>query len=127
MKALRNPLANAHNHGSAGDGTHHWWSQRFSAILLVPLTLWLVWALASLAGADYVAASAWLAAPWNTAMAILFVVAAFYHGRLGLQVVIEDYVHNRSIEMALHVLVAIAAIVGGLVAVIAILSVAFGG
>lgn len=125
MKALRNPLANAHNHGAAGNGVDHWWSQRFSAILLIPLTLWLVWALSVLAGADYATARSWMAAPWNTAMAILFVVAAFYHGRLGLQVVIEDYVHHRATELALQVLVAIAAIVGGLLSVVAILNVAF--
>lgn len=127
MKALRNPLANAHNHGAAGEGVDHWWSQRFTAILLVPLTLWLVWAIGVLAGAEFEAARTWLAAPWNTAMALLFVLASFYHGRLGLQVVIEDYVHHRATEVALQVLVAAAALVGSLLAVVAILKVAFSG
>ncbi len=125
MKSLRNPIANAHNHGAAGEGVAHWWSQRFSAILLVPLTLWLVWALSVLAGADFEGAREWLAAPWNTTMAILFVVASFYHGRLGLQVVIEDYVHHRPTEMALHLLVSIGAVVGGLLSIIALLNIAF--
>lgn len=127
MKALRNPLANAHNHGAAGDGVDHWWSQRFSAILLVPLVLWLVWALSVLAGADYERATAWLASPWNAAMSILFVLASFYHGRLGLQIVIGDYVHHRAIEVALQVVVAAAAIFGALIAVVSILGVAFSG
>lgn len=127
MKAFRNPLATAHNHGAAGSGVEHWWSQRFSAILLIPLTVWLVWALVVLAGADYAEARAWLAAPWNTAMAILFVLASFYHGRLGVQVVIEDYIHHRVVELGLQVLVAITALIGGLAAVLAILKVAFGG
>lgn len=127
MKEFRNPLAIAHNHGAAGSGVEHWWSQRLSAILLVPLTAWLVWALIVLSGADYGQARAWLSAPWNASMAILFIVTSFYHGRLGVQVVIEDYVHHRALELGLQVLVAITALIGGLAAVMAILKVAFGG
>ncbi len=123
---LRNPLANAHNHGAAGDGVSHWWSQRFTAILLALLTVWLVYALASLVGADHAAASQWLSSPFNAAMAILFVVTSLYHGKLGLQVVIEDYIHQRFAEVSLQVLVKLATIIGGLLAVIAILKVAFG-
>ncbi|MDT8449227.1 MAG: succinate dehydrogenase, hydrophobic membrane anchor protein [Wenzhouxiangellaceae bacterium] len=123
---FRNPLALAHNHGSAGSGVEHWWAQRFTAILLIPLTFWLVWTLAVLAGAEYQTARDWIAAPWNAAMAILLVGATFYHAKLGLQVVIEDYVDRRGIEIALHVLVSIAALVGAVVSTIAILGVAFG-
>ncbi len=124
MKALRNPMALARNHGSAGSGVEHWWAQRFSAILLVPLTVWLVWGLTVLAGADHAAASAWLAAPWNAAMAVLLVAASFYHARLGMQVVIEDYVHHRALEVTLQVLVAAAALVGSVVGILSILKVA---
>jgi succinate dehydrogenase / fumarate reductase membrane anchor subunit len=123
---LRNPLANAHNHGAAGDGVAHWWAQRFSAILLIGLTVWLVLAISSVAGASHEEVSAWLASPFNAAMAILFVVTAIYHSKLGLQVVIEDYVHQRAAEVGLQLLVKISAIVGGLLAVMAILKVAFG-
>jgi len=124
MSALRNPLERAINHGSGGSGVHHWWAQRFSAILLVPLTIWLVWTLAVLAGADYAAARAWIAAPWNAAMALLLVGATFYHARLGVQVVIEDYVHRRGLEVTLQILVASAALAGAVVSMIAILKVA---
>ncbi|MEE4295407.1 MAG: succinate dehydrogenase, hydrophobic membrane anchor protein [Wenzhouxiangella sp.] len=123
---LRNPLANAHNHGAAGDGVAHWWSQRFSAILLIGLTIWLVLAISSVTGASHSEVVQWLGSPFNAAMAILFVVTAIYHSKLGLQVVIEDYVHQRAAEVALQLLVKIAAIVGGLLAVMAILKVAFG-
>lgn len=126
MNNLRNPLARAHNHGAAGDGVGHWWAQRFTAIVLVPLTAWLVWALFTLVGADHATASAWLGRPWNAAMAILFVGAAFYHTKLGLQVVVEDYVHHRPSEVALQLLVTIGTIVGGLVSAIAILKLAIG-
>jgi succinate dehydrogenase / fumarate reductase membrane anchor subunit len=127
MSRLRNPLADAHNHGAAGDGVGHWWAQRFSAILLVILTAWLLWALTALVGADHAAASAFLAHPFHAAMGILFVVTAFYHGQLGLQVVIEDYIHHHGWELALMVTVKAAALFGGLLAVIAILKLALGG
>jgi succinate dehydrogenase / fumarate reductase, membrane anchor subunit len=123
---LRNPLANAHNHGAAGDGVSHWWAQRFSAILLVLLTVWLVYALTSLVGVDHATASAWMASPFNAAMAILFIVTSIYHAKLGLQVIIEDYIHHRVSEVALLVLIKILSIIGGLLAVIAILKMAFG-
>lgn len=123
---LRNPLANAHNHGAAGDGVAHWWSQRFSAILLIGLTVWLALAISSVAGASHAEVSSWLGNPFNAAMAILFVVTAIYHSKLGLQVVIEDYVHQRAAEVALQLFVKVSAIVGGLLAVMAILKVAFG-
>jgi len=127
MKALRNPLERAINHGSAGSGVEHWWAQRFSAILLIPLTVWLVWTLVVLAGADYTTARDWIAAPWNAAMAVLLVGATFYHARLGVQVVIEDYVHSRPLEVTLQIVVATAALIGTIVSVIAILKVAFAG
>lgn len=124
MKTFRNPLERAHNLGAAGSGVGHWWSQRFSAILLVPLTVWMVWSLLVLVGADYAAARAWIAAPWNAAMALLLVGATFHHARLGLQVVIEDYVHHRTTEVVLQVVVAAAALVGAVVSALAILRVA---
>ncbi|NBD95914.1 MAG: succinate dehydrogenase, hydrophobic membrane anchor protein [Gammaproteobacteria bacterium] len=126
MTQLRNPLERAHNHGSAGDGVGHWWAQRFSAILLVVLTAWLVWALATLVGADHATAGAFLAHPFNATMAILFLTTGFYHGQLGLQVVIEDYIHHRALEVGLLVAVKALAVFGGLLAALAILKLALG-
>jgi len=126
MSLLTNPLKRARNHGSAGSGVHHWWAQRFSAILLIPLTLWMVWSLALLSGADYAAAVRWISAPWNAAILLLLIGATFYHARLGLQVVIEDYVHHRPSELALQVLVTSGALVGGLVSAVAVFKVALG-
>jgi len=127
MKVLRNPLAVAHNHGSAKSGVDHWWAQRFSAILLIPLTAWLFWSLTVLVGADHATARAWLAAPWNATMALLLVGSTFYHARLGMQVVIEDYVHHRGVELALQIAVAFGALIGAVVSALAILKVALGG
>lgn len=126
MNQLRNPLERAHNHGSAGDGVGHWWAQRFSAILLVLLTAWLVWALTALVGADHAAAGAFLAHPFHAAMAILFVTTGFYHGQLGLQVVVEDYIQGRALAVFLLVAIKALAIFGGLLAVLAILKLALG-
>jgi succinate dehydrogenase / fumarate reductase, membrane anchor subunit len=123
---LRNPLANAHNHGSAGHGLSHWWAQRFSAIGLVLLTLWLLWVLGSLVGAQHAEAAALLGHPFHAAMAIVFVVAGIYHGQLGLQVVIEDYFDNQIVEMTALIAVRLLSIFGGLLAVIAILKLALG-
>lgn len=123
---LRNPLATAHNHGAAGDGVGHWWAQRFSAILLIGLTAWLVWALTVLVGASHAEATEWLGRPFHAAMAILFTLTSIYHAKLGLQVVIEDYVHQRLLEVALQLGVKILSIVGAVLAVVAIMTVAFG-
>jgi succinate dehydrogenase / fumarate reductase membrane anchor subunit len=127
VNGFRHPLERARNHGAAGSGVDHWWKQRFTSILLVPLMVWLVWSLMLLSGADYAAARAWMSSPWNATMALLLVASMFYHARLGVQVVIEDYVHHRATEVVLQVLVAAAALVGGLVSAVAILKVAFGG
>lgn len=124
MSRYRNPLQRARNRGAAGSGVEHWWAQRFSAILLVPLTVWLVWSLSVLAGADFAAARGWIAMPWNSAMALLLIGAMFYHARLGVQVVIEDYVHHRSLEVTLQVLVAVAALAGAVIAGISVLQIA---
>ncbi len=124
--SLRTPLANARNHGSAGDGVAHWWAQRFSAIAMIGLVAWLVWALLSVAGASHAEAAAWLGQPFNASMAILFSLVSIYHSRLGLQVIIEDYVHQRGVELALQIVIKLAALLAAALAVMAILKVALG-
>lgn len=126
MTEFRHPLKQALHHGAAGSGVGHWWAQRFSAILLVVLTVWLICALTQLSGADHAAASAFLAHPFHATMAILFVAAGFYHGQLGLQVVVEDYVHHRATEMFLLILIKALALFGGLLGILAILKLALG-
>ena len=123
--SLRTPLAKARNHGSAKDGVHHWWQQRLSAIILIPLTLWLVYAIAILNGQDFDSVRAWLAQPWNTVAALLLNLALFYHGQLGIQVVIEDYIHTRWLEVSLQITVKLAALVLAVMGSLAILRIAF--
>jgi len=103
--SLRTPLARVRHLGSAKDGTHHWWMQRVTALALLPLTLWFVISVIGLAGADHAAVAAWAGHPLSATLLVLLLVATFYHAVLGLQVVIEDYVHDRVARTALLLLV----------------------
>src|SRR3546814_16387290 len=101
--STRTPIGRIRGLGSAKAGTQHWWVQRVTAVALIPLTLWFVVALITLAGADHAAATAWLASPVTAVLMMLLVVATFHHMQLGLQVIIEDYVHREGWKLALIV------------------------
>lgn len=90
---FKNPVARAKGLGSAKEGSHHWIAQRLTALGNLPLVLWMIWSLASLKDASHADASAFLAQPVNAILAALLVVSVTLHARLGLQVVVEDYVH----------------------------------
>lgn len=121
--SLRTPLGKAIGLGSAQSGAHHWWMQRVTAVALIPLALWFVWSLMSLLGADQAIVQAWIRQPINAALLMALVIAMFYHAQLGLQVVIEDYVHTGWLEISLQILVKFAAIIGALICTFAIVSV----
>jgi succinate dehydrogenase / fumarate reductase membrane anchor subunit len=112
--------------GSAKSGSHHWWHQRLTAGSNLLLVTWLVVSLFRLPLWDYRALVLWLSSPWASVPLILAVISAFYHLRLGLQVVIEDYQHDFSRVIAL-VLLNFYAIGGAALAIFAILKVAFQG
>ena len=124
---LEHPLARVIGKGSAKTGVEHWWLQRLTAIALVPLTLWVVVLLLKTQGIDYGTARAVIASPLNAALLACWVVAVLWHAQLGLQVVIEDYIHNPWMEFTAHVAVKLAALLGVAVSVIAILKVVTGG
>lgn len=90
--ARRTPLARARGLGASGSGTAHWWAQRATAAALVPLALWLVASLAARAGSGHAEVAEWIARPWTATALVLLLAAAFHHLKLGMQVVIEDYV-----------------------------------
>lgn len=125
--SLRSPLARVRGLGSAKEGSHHWWVQRTTAVALVPLTIWFVSSVLSLAGAEHAAVVAWLSSPWAATFMVLLIVATFHHMQLGLQVVIEDYVHNEGAKMASLLAMKAVVVVLGLVAVLSVLKIAFGG
>ncbi|MDO1527425.1 succinate dehydrogenase, hydrophobic membrane anchor protein [Fulvimonas sp. R45] len=125
-KDLRNPLKRARGLGSAQSGVGHWWTQRVTAAALVLLGLWFVATVLSLLHADFATAKAMVTKPWNALLLILFVVTMFWHAVLGLQVVIEDYVHTRWKEVVLLVAIKFLAVLGALAGVLAVLRIALG-
>ena len=124
---LRTPLKNVRGIGSARGGTHHFIVQRVTAVALVPLTLWFVWLALSLMHLDYAAARALIGHPCNAVLMIAFIVATFWHAQLGLQVVIEDYVHTRGLEVASQIAVKFLAVLGALASTLAVVRIALAG
>lgn len=125
--SMRSTLGKVRHLGSAKEGVHHWWMQRLTALALVPLVIWFVISVAGLAGMDHAAAVAWISSPAVAITLVLLIAATFYHAQLGLQVVIEDYLHNEGVKLAVLIAVKFAAIVLGVAATFAVLKIAFGG
>ncbi len=124
---LRTPLGQARGLGSAKDGSSHARATIVTAVALVPLSLWLVYSLIHLAGADYADFAAWLKLPLNASLMILSVLMITYHAQLGVQMVVEDYVHC---EIAKSLSVIASKIIAAFLAVfmtVSILKVAVGG
>lgn len=127
MADTRSASARVRGLGSAHEGVKHWWLQRVTALLLIPLLIWFVIGLVIHTGADRAAAIAWLGHPVTYGLMLVLLGAAFWHGALGLQVVIEDYVHTEWRKIAL-ILLAKAACLGLLVAAyISLTMIAFTG
>ena len=91
---IRTPLARARGLGSAKEGTTHFWRQRVTGVANIFLVILLTWVLVKLAGADYATVKATLKNPLVSLLLLLFVISGVIHMRLGMQTVIEDYVHS---------------------------------
>ena len=123
---LRSPLGRAIGLGSAKEGVGHWWAQRVTALALVPLALWFVIAIVELAGADRALFVDWVRQPLPGVFLVLLMIATFYHGALGLQVVIEDYVENETVRFGLLIVMRLAAIVFAVRGIFAVLKLSLG-
>jgi succinate dehydrogenase / fumarate reductase, membrane anchor subunit len=123
---LRTPLANARGLGSAKQGTEHFWHQRLTAVVLVPLTLWLTTSFFMLSASDHNTILTWINSPSNTVLLLVFIISAFYHGQLGVRVVIEDYIHSEWQKISCLILVNILVVLTGLVSVLAVLKIFLG-
>jgi succinate dehydrogenase / fumarate reductase, membrane anchor subunit len=122
---MRSPLGRAMGLGSAKEGVEHWWRQRMTALVLVPLTLWFVIAVIALVGADRAAMIAWLHNPMAATLLILLIATSFYHAALGLQVVIEDYVHGEAMKLTALIVMRVLCVLFVVRGVLAVLKLAF--
>ncbi len=129
MKTMRmqTALGRVRGLGSAKTGTEEWFKERLTALALVPLTVWFVASLISGIGDDYETLKAWMSVPGHMAMMILVVFVTYWHGALALVVIVEDYVHNKTAEIASLIAIRFAAFIWGVVAVVAILKLGMGG
>ena len=123
---MRTPLKNARGLGSAKDGVHHFIIQRITAVALLFLSVYLVAVLISLVGADYATARAAVAQPCNAVLLIAFLVAMFWHGQLGMQVVIEDYVHTPWLALTCQLIIRFVCVLAALASVLAVVRIALG-
>ena len=125
--ALRSTLGRVRGLGSAKEGVAHWWAQRTTAVALVPLSLWFVATLIAHLGGDYGHAVQWIGAPVPAILMVLLIGTTFYHAVLGLQVVVEDYVHEEWAKLTMLVLLRLACFVLAVSGIFAVLRLAFRG
>ena len=125
--SLRTPLGKVRGLGSAKDGTEHFWLQRVTALALIPLTIWFLYFLVSSVGSEYATTILQLKKPLVAIPMLLLLITGFYHMKLGLQVVIEDYVTAPALKFAGLLLNTFACTALGLACVYAVLKIGFGG
>ena len=123
---MRSPLGRAIGLGSAKEGVEHWLAQRITAVALVPLALWFVISLIQLVGADFDTVQDWVGRPLPAILLVLLLIATFYHAALGLQVVIEDYIHGELARLGLVILTRLACVALAVAGIVAVLTLALG-
>ena len=124
---FRTPISQAKGLGSAKEGAHHWWMQRLTAIALVPLTLWFTFSVASNVGANFEEMYQWISSPWVAAFLLLFFIVSYYHGAIGIQVVLEDYVSSEGTRMLIIIITKLILALLGTASAIAIIRIAATG
>lgn len=125
MDNFSTPLSKVKGLGSAKEGTTHFWHQRLTALVLIPLVLWFGFSIAAMP-VDHATLSDWVAHPVVTIALILLVLATFYHSQLGLQIIIEDYVSTHSIRTASIILVNFLCLLFAIIGVVSILKISLG-
>ncbi len=125
-KTMRSPLKRVRGLGSAKEGVQHWWVQRVTAVAMVPLLLILVVVMLKLGSADHAAVVAAFKHPLLALIALLAVLAMFWHLKLGLQVVVEDYIHVEGTKIVVQLVLTFAVILVGALCALSILKLFFG-
>lgn len=124
---LETPAARVRGLGPAGEGGHHWWTERLTSAATLLLFVWLVVSLLRLPALDHRTVTEWLAGPLAAVPMLLLILATFWHLKLGLQAVIDDYVHEPGNRFFAILLLNFAAVAGAAFALFAVLTIAFGG
>jgi len=122
--SLRSPLGKVRGLGSAKNGTHHWWMQKVTAVALIPLTIWFVSSVVRMTQAEYEVVINWMNSPVVAVLMLLFIITGMYHLKLGLQVVVEDYIHAEIPKMLLQMFITFGCVLVGTTAVFSILRIA---
>jgi succinate dehydrogenase / fumarate reductase, membrane anchor subunit len=125
--SLRTPMRRVLGAGSARGGVHHWWVQRLTAVALVPLSVWFAVSLLALPSLDHATVAAWMRQSSTALLLILLVLVAASHSRLGLEVVVEDYVQGPGARTVTLVVVNFVHVLLAAAGVLAVLRVALGG
>jgi succinate dehydrogenase, hydrophobic membrane anchor protein len=125
--SLRSPIGRVLGLGAAKEGVSHWWSQRVTSVALVFLGLWFVVSLLRMPTFGHEFVAAWIAMPLNAVLLLLLAGTLIYHSQLGVQVVVEDYVHHHGLKVATMLLLTFAHVVLAALAIFAVLRIAFGG
>jgi len=102
--SLRSPLGIVLGHGTGHNAVHHWWVQRLTALALLPLTVWLLAGLVRLPLTDFATVTAWISLGWNPVLMSLLVLVMCWHSSLGVQVIVEDYIHSAAARTLVLVL-----------------------
>ncbi len=124
-KHMRSPLGRASGLGSAHEGVAPWWQERLTAVALAPPALWFVGSIIAHRGSDYDRFVSWVKTPFVMLMMVLLLIALFYHTALGLQVIIEDYIHS-AIKIPALMVMRLACFACAAVGILAVLRIAFG-
>ncbi len=127
MVGYRTALGRARGLGSAKQGVGNFIAERVSSVALVPLVLWAVWSGLTLARGGYVGARGWLGSPINAVLVVLLAVVGFHHMRIGMRVIVEDYIHKPATKAVLLIANAFVCWSGMALSVVCLLKVALGG
>ena len=125
--SLRSPIGRVLGLGAAKEGVSHWWSQRVTSVALLLLGLWFVATLLRMPNYSYEAVITWIGMPINAVLLLLLIATLVYHSQLGVQVVVEDYVHHHGLKVATMMLLTFAHVAVAALAIFAVLRIAFGG